>query len=48
MLTSAPTGLASDFALGGGSAVLASRWLTSLFSLLAGALLGAIPYQQSR
>ena len=44
VLTSALTGLASDFALGGGSAVLATRRLTSLFSLLAGALLGATLY----
>jgi len=43
-LTAALTGLASDFALGGGSHVLASRRLTSLFSLLAGALLGAVLY----
>ncbi len=43
-LTAALTGLASDFALGGGSIVLASRRLTSLFSLLAGALLGATLY----
>jgi hypothetical protein len=44
VLAPALTGLASDFALGTGSAVLASRRLTSLFSLLAGALLGAILY----
>ncbi len=44
VLTSALTGLASDLALGGGSAVLARRRLTSLFSLLAGALLGATLY----
>jgi Protein of unknown function (DUF1275) len=43
-LTAALTGLASDFALGARSAVLASRRLTSLFSLLAGALLGATLY----
>ena len=43
-LTAALTGLASDFALGGGFSVLASRRLTSLFSLLAGALLGATLY----
>ena len=43
-LTAALTGLASDFALGGGSHVLASRRLTSLFSLLADALLGAVLY----
>ncbi len=43
-LTAALTGLASDFALGGGSHGLASRRLTSLFSLLAGALLGAVLY----
>ena len=36
--------LASDSALGGGFSVLASRRLTSLFSLLAGALLGATLY----
>jgi hypothetical protein len=44
VLTSALTGLASDPALGAGSTVLASRRLTSLFSLLAGALLGAVLY----
>jgi uncharacterized membrane protein YoaK (UPF0700 family) len=44
VLTSALTGLASDFGLGGGSTVLARRRLTSLFSLLAGALLGAVLY----
>ena len=44
VLTSALTGLASDLALGGGSAVLARRRLTSLCSLLAGALLGAVLY----
>ena len=43
-LTAALTCLASDFALGGGSAVLASLRLTSPFSLLAGALLGATLY----
>ena len=43
-LTAALTGLPSDFALGGGSRVLASGRLTSLFSLLAGALLGATLY----
>jgi len=43
-LTAALTGLASDFTLGGGSHGLASRRLTSLFSLLAGALLGAVLY----
>ena len=43
-LTAALTGLASDFALGAGSTALASRRLTSLFSLLAGALLGATLY----
>src|SRR5271166_5147888 len=44
VLTSALTGLASDFALGAGSTTLASRRLASLFSLLAGALLGAVFY----
>lgn len=39
-----PDGLASDFALGAGSAVLARRRLTSLFSLLADPLRGAVPY----
>ena len=43
-LTAALTGLASDFALGAGATVLASRRLASLFSLLAGALLGATLY----
>ena len=44
VLTSALTGLASDLTLGGDSAVLARRRLTSLCSLLAGALLGAVLY----
>jgi len=46
--TSALTGLASDFALGAGSTVLARRRLTSLFSLLAGALPGPTLYLHYR